>query len=81
MLSQLFYIAPVNNSAALNESCILVNAQSGKAVDIPAGTFEHGERLIQYEKNKRFNQRWKWVKAGNGYVLQSVLNGQCLDIA
>lgn len=80
-LNQLFFIAPVNNSAALNETCILVNANSGKAVDVPGATFDHGERLIQYEKNKRFNQRWRWVKQGNGYLLQSLLNGLCLDIA
>jgi hypothetical protein len=80
-INQLFTIIPVNNSNALSETCILVNATSGKAVDVPGATFEHGERLIQYEKNKRFNQRWRWVKIGNGYVLQSLLNGHCLDIA
>lgn len=37
--------------------------------------------MIQYEKNKRFNQRWRWVKQGNGWLLQSVLNGQSIDIA
>lgn len=81
VLNQIFYIVPVNNSAPLNETCILVNNNSGKAVDIPGATFEHGEKLIQYEKNKRFNQRWRWVKQGNGWLLQSVLNGQALDIA
>jgi hypothetical protein len=80
-INQLFYIVPVNNSNFLNETCVLVNAYSGKALDIPGGTFEHGERLIQYEKNKRFNQRWRWVKQGAGYLLQSVLNNQCIDIA
>lgn len=81
VLNQLFYVVPVNNSTPLNESCILANASSGKAVDVPGATFEHGERLIQYEKNKRFNQRWRWLKQGNGWLLQSVLNGHCLDIA
>jgi len=80
-VNQIFYIVPVNNSTGLNETCILYNNYSGKAIDIPGGTFEHGERLIQYEANKRFNQRWRWVKHGSGYLLQSVLNGQCIDIA
>jgi len=80
-LNQLFSIVPVNNSNSLNETCILVNNNSGKAIDVPGATFEHGERLIQYEKNKRFNQRWRWVKMGGGFVLQSLLNGLCLDIA
>jgi hypothetical protein len=81
VLNQIFYVVPVNNSTALNETCILVNANSGKTVDIPGATFEHGERLIQYEKNKRFNQRWRWIKNGNGWLLQSVMNGQIIDIA
>lgn len=81
VLNQLFFIVPVNNSTPLNETCVLVNANSGKAVDIPGATFQHGERLIQYEKNKRFNQRWRWAKQGQAWILQSVLNGQALDIA
>ena len=80
-VNQLFYIVPVNHSNALDHTCILVNNNSGKALDIPGATFEHGERLIQWEKNKRFNQRWRWIQHGSGYLLQSVLNGQCIDIA
>ncbi len=38
-INQLFYIVPVNNSTALNDSCILVNNSSGKAVDVPGSTF------------------------------------------
>ena len=80
--TQLFYIVPVDNCNGLNETCIIVNAYSGKAVDVPGATFDKGERLITWEKNKRFNQRWRWVQSyGGGYALQSVLNGQCLDIA
>lgn len=39
VLNQIFYIVPVNNSTPLNETCILVNNNSGKAVDIPGATF------------------------------------------
>ena len=42
VLSQLFYVVPVNNSLPLNESCILANSSSGKAVDVPGASFEHG---------------------------------------
>lgn len=80
-LNQLFFVVPVNNCAGLNETCILVNNNSGKAIDIPHGTFDRGERLIQWEKNKRFNQRWRWVKNGGGYQLLSVLTGQAIDIS
>lgn len=37
--------------------------------------------MIQYQINKRFNQRWRWVQSSKGYVLQSVLHDLCLDIA
>lgn len=81
-ISQIFYIVPVDQSNGLNETCIIVNANSGKAIDVPGSSFELGERLITYEKNKRFNQRWRWVQSyGGGYALQSVLNGLCIDIA
>jgi len=79
--NQVFYIVPVNNSNPLNDTCIIYNNHSGKAIDIPQGTFEHGMQLIQCEAIKRFNQRWRWLKIGNGYLLQNVLNGQCIDIA
>ena len=79
--NQIFYIVPVNYSNPLNDTCVIYNNHSGKAIDIPQGTFEHGVQLIQYEPNKRFNQRWRWAKIGNSYLLQNVLNGQCIDIA
>ena len=79
--NQIFYIVPVNQCNALNSTCILVSTTSGKAIDIPKGTHEHGERLVQWEKNKRFNQRWRWEQHGNGYLLISVLTGQAIDIA
>jgi hypothetical protein len=47
-INQLFYIVPVNNSTPLNETAIIINKHSGKALDVPGGSFEHGERLIQY---------------------------------
>ena len=37
--------------------------------------------MTQYEKNKRFNQRWRWLKNGSGYNLQSLLTGHFIDIA
>lgn len=80
-INQLFYIVPVDQCGGLNNTCIITNASSGKALDIPGATFEHGERLIQWTKNKRFNQRWRWENCGAGYLLVSVLNGQCVDIA
>jgi hypothetical protein len=64
----------------LAETAIIANKNSGKVLDIPEGTFKHGVRIVQYAKNKRFNQRWRWVKNGGGYLIQSLLTNQCLDI-
>lgn len=80
-INQLFYIVPVNNCNGLDHTSILINNHSGKALDVPGASFEHGKRLIAWEKNKRFNQRWRWVDYGGAYLLQSVLNGHCVDIA
>lgn len=60
---------------------MIVNNFSGKALDVPGGTWKKGERLIQWEKNKRWNQRWRFVKTGKGVVIQSLFNNLALDIA
>ncbi len=54
---------------------------SGKALDVPGATTKKGERLVQWEKNKRWNQRWRFVKQGKGVIIQSVFNNLVLDIA
>ena len=54
---------------------------SGKALDVPGATRKAGERLIQWEKNKRWNQRWHFQKQGKGVVIKSAFNGLCIDIA
>lgn len=77
----MFRFEEVKTNPTINTSSIIVNKISGKALDIPGGTFEPGERIIQYEVNKRFNQRWTFVKHDKGYLIQSVLNGLFLDIA
>lgn len=65
----------------INTSFILINKLSGKALDVPAATLNPGERIIQYDINRRFNQRWKWIKHDKGYLIQSVQSGLVLDIA
>lgn len=37
--------------------------------------------MIQWEKNKRWNQRWRFNRQGKGVIIQSVFNGLSLDIA
>ena len=54
---------------------------SGKALDVPGATWKKGERLVQWEKNRRWNQRWYLQSHGKGVIIKSVLNNLCLDIA
>jgi hypothetical protein len=48
---------------------------------VPNATFKAGERIVQWEKNKKWQQRWRFVKQGKGVIIQSVLTEQVVDIA
>ena len=78
--SFLFRFEQVNNYT-LQNSAVIINNMSGKALDVPGATMKKGERLIQWEKNRRWNQRWHFHKHGKGVIIKSVLNGLCCDIA
>lgn len=82
-VNQLFCFEPLNpiKNKTITESAVLVNSLSGKALDVPGSTFKKGERLIQWEINRRFNQRFRFLKSGKGVIIQNVLNGLVLDIA
>lgn len=54
---------------------------TGKAIDVPAATRKPGERIIQWKKNARWNQRWQFQRQGKGVIIKSSYNGLCLDIA
>lgn len=78
--NQLFRLQLVNNNT-IQQSAVIINNMSGKALDVPGATQKKGERLLQWEKNKRWNQRWRFVKQGKGVIIQSVFNNLALDIA
>ena len=79
--AQLFSLVPAKDWNEINDTCRIVNDKSGKALDVPGGSFEPGERIIQYTENKRFNQRWRWVGVPNAFAIENVLTGMVLDIA
>lgn len=60
---------------------MLINRHSSKALDVLGGSLSPGERIIQYTINRKFNQRWRWIKHDKGYVIQSIHSGLFLDIA
>lgn len=78
--NQLFRIEQVTNST-IDHSAVIINNFSGKALDVPNSTRKHGERLVTWEINRRWNQRWHFQKHGKGLMIKSVLTGQCCDIA
>lgn len=79
--AQLFRLQPVLNNQAVLSTALLISATSGKAIDIPRGSNEPGEHIIQYTKTARFNQRWTFVRSGNAFQIRSFKNGFNLDIA
>ena len=80
--SQMFRFQPVNfyGNPKLATTALLINKQSGKAIDVPGATTKKGTDIVQWEKNNRFNQRWCFVQHGKGYIIQSLFNGLVLDI-
>lgn len=47
---------------------------------MPRASRKQGEGIIIWEKNRRWNQRWAFVKQGKGVYIQSVCNGLVLDV-
>ena len=61
----------------------IVNANSGKALDVYAGQAREGARVQQFERNGTPAQRWKAVDAGNGYYrfVSALSDRYVLDLA
>ncbi len=64
----------------LSGSAIIVNNYSGKVIDVPKASRKEGEKMVQWTKNKRWNQRWSFIKQKNGIAIKSVVTGHNLDI-
>lgn len=69
------------NNNTLKSSSVIINNYSGKALDVPGATLKKEKRLIQWKVNRRWNQRWVFVKSGKGVIIQSLYNHFALDIA
>jgi hypothetical protein len=53
---------------------------TGKVIDVPEAVLKKGERIVQWTKNKRWNQRWRIIRETNGIVLESFFNDLVLDV-
>ncbi|WP_030326822.1 non-reducing end alpha-L-arabinofuranosidase family hydrolase [Streptomyces sp. NRRL B-3229] len=64
-----------------NASYVLVNRNSGKALDVYNLATTDGARITQWTRNDQSQQQWQFVDSGDGYYrIKSRLSGKVLDI-
>ncbi|MCK2218508.1 RICIN domain-containing protein [Actinomadura sp. ATCC 31491] len=75
---------PPSASAATvdtNAWYVLVNRNSGKALDVYNSSTADGARITQWTRNDGNNQQWQFVDSGGGYYrLKSRVSGKVLDV-
>ncbi|MGW4498917.1 endo-1,4-beta-xylanase [Micromonospora sp. NPDC004336] len=60
---------------------VLVNRNSGKALDLYGSATADGARITQWTRNDGANQQWQFVDSGGGYHrLRSRHSGKVLDV-
>ncbi len=60
---------------------VLVNRDSGKALDVYNLATGDGARITQWTRNDQYQQQWRFVDSGNGYYrLRSRHSGRVLDV-
>ncbi len=60
---------------------VLVNRNSGKALDVYGLATNDGARITQWTRNDGANQQWQFVDSGGGYYrLKSRHSGKVLDV-
>ncbi|MCG5468088.1 family 43 glycosylhydrolase [Micromonospora sp. LAH09] len=78
-------VAPTAASAATvdtNAYYVLVNRNSGKALDLYASATNDGARISQWTRNNGVNQQWQFVDSGGGYYrIKSRHSGKVLDVS
>lgn len=64
-----------------NASYVLVNRNSGKALDVYNMAVGDGARITQWTRNDQSQQQWQFVDSGDGYYrIKSRLSGKALDV-
>jgi hypothetical protein len=62
-------------------SYVLVNRNSGKALDVYNLATDDGARITQWSRNDQAQQQWQFVDAGGGYYrIKSRHSGKVLDV-
>ncbi|MCL8009683.1 non-reducing end alpha-L-arabinofuranosidase family hydrolase [Streptomyces sp. AS02] len=64
-----------------NASYVLVNRNSGKALDVYNRATDDGARITQWTRNDQTQQQWQFVDSGGGYYrIKSRHSGKVLDV-
>ncbi|MFB7248365.1 non-reducing end alpha-L-arabinofuranosidase family hydrolase [Streptomyces populi] len=64
-----------------NASYLLVNRNSGKALDVYNMATNDGARITQWTRNDQNQQQWQFVDSGDGYYrIKSRHSGKVLDV-
>ncbi|MCZ4515620.1 non-reducing end alpha-L-arabinofuranosidase family hydrolase [Streptomyces sp. ActVer] len=64
-----------------NASYVLVNRNSGKALDVYNMATADGARITQWSRNDQAQQQWQFVDSGGGYYrIKSRHSGKALDV-
>ena len=60
---------------------MLINRNSGKALDVYNQATGDGARITQWTRNDQAQQQWQFVDSGNGYYrITSRHSGKVLDV-
>ncbi|WP_250213065.1 endo-1,4-beta-xylanase [Acrocarpospora catenulata] len=72
---------PTSGPVDTNAWYVLLNRNSGKALDVYNLSTADGARITQWTRNNGNNQQWQFVSSGSGwYRLKSRLSGKVLDV-
>jgi len=76
--------APAASAASVDPGTayVLVNRNSGKALDVYDFATSDGARLTQWTRGTNANQQWRFVDSGDGYYrVRSQHSGKVLDVS
>ncbi|NKZ06680.1 non-reducing end alpha-L-arabinofuranosidase family hydrolase [Actinomadura latina] len=81
------FVSVINTQAAqaatvdVNKWYVLVNRNSGKALDVYNLATNDGARITQWTRNDQNQQQWQFVPSGDGYYrIKSRHSGKVLDV-
>ncbi|NUP02823.1 MAG: alpha-L-arabinofuranosidase [Nonomuraea sp.] len=85
LLASLFVALQAQSASAAtvdtNAWYVLVNRNSGKALDVYNLATNDGARITQWTRNNGNQQQWQFVDSGGGYYrIKSRLSGKMLDV-